>query len=272
MTMADISVHALRFGRAAAGYESQATIQARMAGILVDLWGDRAAPHSILEFGCGTGLLTDRLVRAFPESVLLATDASQGMLEAAMLQLHRPGRLDFSEQDAEGSRSLARVVAARAPYDLIASGALVQWFPDLERHLRFAASLAAPAGHYLVSGFARKNFPELNALLSEPPFSYTRFPGHDPEVVEKAAVASGWNVLSLLDWEEKEILPSPRQVLRRLQDLGSVRDPREGGRMNRDNLEFLLKEYGRRFAETGDDGEGVRLTWRPWAALLQKSG
>jgi hypothetical protein len=52
-----------------------------------------------------------------------------------------------------------------------------------------------------------------------------------------------------------------------LQDLGSVRDPREGGRMNRANLEFLLREYGSRFAE----GDGVLLTWRPWAALLEKA-
>ena len=72
---------------------------------------------------------------------------------------------------------------------------------------------------------------------------------------------------ALFDWEEKEILPSARQVLRMLQDLGSVRDPREGGRMNRSNLEFLLEEYGRRFAEDG----GVRLTWRPWIALLQRA-
>jgi SAM-dependent methyltransferase len=271
MTISEISFHALRFGRAASGYESRAAIQARMATALADLWGDRPAPGHILEFGCGTGLLTNRLLRTFPEAKLLATDASLGMLEAAMLQLHRPGRLDFSEQDAAGIAPPALAVAARAPFDLIAAGALVQWFPDLERHLRFASSLTIPGGHYLVSGFAHKNFPELNALLSEPPFSYTRFPGHDPAAVEKAAAASGWNVLSLLDWEEKEILPSPRQVLRMLQDLGSVRDPREGGRMNRDNLEFLLKEYGRRFADSDDNGPGVRITWRPWAALLQKA-
>jgi malonyl-CoA O-methyltransferase len=238
-----------------------------MAGALIDLWGDREAPANLLEFGCGTGLLTARLRARFPKSALLSTDASLGMLEAAMLQLHAPGLLSFSEQDADGSHPPALAVASRAPFDLIAAGALVQWFPDLERHLRFAASLAAPGGRYLVSGFAYANFPELNALLSAPPFSYTRFPGHEPGSVEKAASAAGWNPLSMLAWEEKEILPTPRHVLRMLQDLGSVRDPREGGRMNRSNLEFLLEEYGKRFADEG----GVRLTWRPWAALLQKN-
>jgi hypothetical protein len=58
-------------------------------------------------------------------------------------------------------------------------------------------------------------------------------------------------------------------VLRLLQELGSVRDPREGGRMNRSNLAFLLAEYDRRFA-LKDGRNGVSLTWRPWAALLRK--
>jgi malonyl-CoA O-methyltransferase len=270
VTVGDVSFHALRFGRSAPIYESRAAIQARMADALLDLWGDRPAPTGVLELGCGTGLLTARLLRRFPRAALLATDASLGMLDAAMIQLHDPGRLDFSEQDADGGKPAALAVAARAPFGLVAAGALVQWFPDLERHLRFVSSLTVPGGHYLVSGFEKKNFPELNALLSEPPFSYTRFPGHDSGAVEQAAAASGWNTLSMLAWEEKEVLPSARQVLRMLQDLGSVRDPREGGRMNRGNLAFLLEEYGRRFSERGSDGDGVRLTWRPWAALLQK--
>jgi len=274
MTLSDPSFHALRFGRAAGGYEARAGIQARMAGTLVDLWGDRPAPTSILEFGCGTGLLTARLRARFPAASVLSTDAAAGMIEAARLRYpdsgaHHP---DFAEQDAGGAQPPARVVAARAPYDLIAAGALVQWFPDLERHFRFAGSLTASGGRYLVSGFARQNFPELNALLSEPPFSYTRFPGHEPEAVERAATAAGWNTLAMLAWEEKEILPNPRQVLRLLQDLGSVRDPREGGAMNRRNLAWLLEEYERRFSEPAAESGagGVRLTWKPWAALLER--
>jgi hypothetical protein len=55
-----------------------------------------------------------------------------------------------------------------------------------------------------------------------------------------------------------------------LQELGSVRDPREGGRMNRANLAHLLAEYERMYS-TDAIGGGVRLTWKPWAALLTRS-
>jgi hypothetical protein len=108
----------------------------------------------------------------------------------------------------------------------------------------------------------------LNALLAEPPFSYRRFPGHAFEAVEAAARSTGWSVAGFLSWEEIEALPSARAVLRRMKDLGSVRDPREGGRMNRANLAHLLAEYERRYSNT--DG-GVRLTWKPWVALLARS-
>jgi len=266
------SFHALRFGRAAARYEAQAGVQARMAEALLALWGERAAPAGIVEFGCGTGLLTRRLRTRFPDARLTATDAAPEMLDVARAALDAwepatPARsVVFRELDARGDGSGPERLPEADP-DLLAANAVVQWFPDLAAHFRFAASLAAPGAIYLVSGFGAGNFPELNALLAEPPFSYRRFPGHDPQAVEAAAAQAGWTVAGLLAWDETEVLPSPRDVLQRLQDLGAARDPREGGRMTRANLAHLLAEYARRFAAGGEE-DGVRLTWKPWAALL----
>jgi SAM-dependent methyltransferase len=275
------SFHALRFGRSAARYEAQAGVQARMAEALLSLWGDRPAPSRVLEFGCGTGLLTRRLRARFPASSHLATDASPEMMalarDAARLSVanntdlrqtpREEGPLAFATLDACGeltSLHALPAVSASLPVELVASGALVQWFPDLATHLRFAGLCAAPQAAYLVSGFDRENFPELNTLLSEPPFSYRNFPGHTYTGVVRAAAESGWTVSGFLGWDDVQVLPDARAVLRLMQDLGSVRDPREGGRMTRENLAYLLSEYEQRFAVEG----GVRLTWKPWAALL----
>jgi hypothetical protein len=143
----------------------------------------------------------------------------------------------------------------------------VQWFPDLEKHLRLAAHWVRPEGLYLLSGFQRSNFPELNALLSDPPFSYRSFPGHESEEIPLLSAKAGWKLVAMNAWEESEIQPSARDVLRRLQSLGSTRDPSEGGRLNRGNLQYLLSEYERRFSDSG----GVRLTWRPWVAMLMRN-
>jgi malonyl-CoA O-methyltransferase len=272
-----VSFHALRFGRAAAAYEAHAGVQARMADALLDLWGDRPAPARVLEFGCGTGLLTRRLVARFPGSSIFATDAAPEMLEIARAASAGAGsRVAFRELDARGLSTSSRTESRTGfslqgtPPDLLASNALVQWFPDLAAHFRLAASLAAPSSfssRYLVSGFDRANFPELNALLSEPPFAYDAFPCHGREAVEAAALAAGWTVSGFVAWEEAETLPTPRAVLARVQDLGAVRDPRAGGRMNRANLAHLLTEYAKRYSSEG----GVRLTWKPWVAVLARA-
>lgn len=291
--------HALRFGRAAARYDAQAGVQAQMADALLSLWGERAAPARILEFGCGTGLLTRRLRARFPDAVHVATDAASGMLEHARRTFGGPSTADvdrgkppaaavpprapvFQMLDARGEtaaayRALHELAAAHPeafPADLVAAGALVQWFPDLAAHLRFAASAAGPGAAYLVSGFGRDNFPELNALLAAEPFAYRDFPGHAPDAVEAAAGAAGWAVAGMLAWEHKDVLPGARAVLQRVRDLGAVRDPRTGGRMTRARLAFLIAEYERRFAAgPAESGQPVpvSLTWKPWAALLVKA-
>jgi SAM-dependent methyltransferase len=269
------SFHALRFGRAAARYEARARVQAHMAQVLLDLWGDRPAPANILEFGCGTGLLTRALHARFPGVSLTATDASPEMWALAQESLKDSGKIPvaFATQNARGDEppqpGLLRA-ASHNSFDLVAAGALVQWFPDLAAHFRFAALLAAPDARYLVSGFDAANFPEINALLRKPPFEYRSFPGHTQAEFETAANAAGWTVTTFLGWEESEVLPTPRAVLKLLQELGSVRDPREGGRMNRANLAHFLTEYERLYS-TDENGGGVRLTWKPWAALLTRS-
>ncbi len=262
-----MSFHALRFNRSASRYESGADIQSRMADRLLGLWNG-SAPGNILEFGCGTGILTRRLQQRFPEAMLLATDAAPAMLEQAKERcvVNESGSPKFVFQDAQGIENPASEVVSISPYNLIASNALIQWFPNLEKHLRFAIKLVKSDGAYLLSGFSHSNFSELNELLAEAPFSYQTFPGHDPKSVEMAAAHSGWKVVAIQDWEEKEILPSTLDVLHRLQVLGSTRDPREGGRLNRKNLNHLIAEYTGRFSELG----GVPLTWKPWVALLHR--
>ena len=261
------SFHALRFNRSASAYESHAEIQSRMAEKLVGLSQD-LHPGNILEFGCGTGILTRRLLQRFPIASLLATDAASAMLDEARKRTgaRSSDSLKFAEQDAGGSTKASLEISSQSPYGLLASNALVQWFSNLENHLRFASQLVKPHGAYLVSGFAQSNFPELNSILAQPPFSYQTFPGQDSESIRKAADRAGWKVETIQEWEEVELLPSAMEVLHRIQALGSTRDPKEGGRLNRKNLNYLITEYERRFSQP----EGVRLTWKPWAALLKK--
>jgi len=264
-----MSFHVTRFARAATTYESQAQIQDLLAERLLKLWQEPIAPATILEFGCGTGLLTRRLRRRFPNAHILATDGAKPMLEQARLRCGDADRegLSFALQDAEGRGPLAPELSSRAPYRLVASSAVVQWLPDLERHLRFVADLIGNSGSYLVASFTDANFPELNALLASPPFCYQSFPGLAADELAASARRAGFRLRAFQEVEDKEILPSPRLVLQRIQSLGASRDPRAGGRLTKTNLAGLLTSYADQYGEAG----GVRLTWKSCVALLQRS-
>lgn len=260
-----------RFDRAAGTYHGFSGVQEAMGQTLVDLYDDLASPSressppgSILEMGCGTGHFTGLLRTRFPEADLTATDASPRMLAEARKALGGAGRL--LPFDAEGNGAdVPGPVRADAPYDLAASNALVQWFPDLAAHFRMVAGLLAPGGRYLVSGFLRDNFPELNGILAEPPFGYRDFPGHDYVEIE-AAAGPAFSLEGI--WKESmpRTYSDPRAFLAAIQGSGSARRPRQDGPMTRSRLDFLVRTYGERHGVEG----GVRATWRPWCAVLRK--
>jgi malonyl-CoA O-methyltransferase len=242
-----------------------------MADALMGLLPAEANPGNILEAGCGTGRLTSRLRARFPKGNMLVTDAAPNMLAAARAALGGTGlpgggRVEWALFDAEGLSPAPEAVIAGAPFDLAAGNALVQWFPDLERHFRLIGALLARSGTYLVSGFREDNFPELNAILREEPFGYAHFPGHGRDAVRRAAAEAG---LEMPRWEEESIespYASPREFLQMIRGLGSSRRPEEGRPLTRAKLEHLEKAYRERYALEG----GVRATWRPWYARLRK--
>jgi malonyl-CoA O-methyltransferase len=283
-----MSFHAARFGRSAPTYASHAEIQALMAERLVDILVESQVlssgnGHSLLELGCGTGLLTRKLLIRLPDVSLWATDASQAMLDEAKKEFAKKEIaktesdpsitldsisqrvLGFSVLDASGKMGVDADIQSLTPFSGIASNALVQWFPNLSDHLRLVATLLKPNGFYLVSGFAQDNFPELNALLMEPPFNYQDFPGHERDAVNRASIQAG---LQLLQWDEvsyEQIYSSAEAFLASISGLGSARRPNSTP-LNRTRLVYLVDKYNEQNALPN----GVKATWKPWYALMRK--
>jgi malonyl-CoA O-methyltransferase len=286
-----MTFHSLRFDRAASTYEAHAQVQAAMARTLIDLLPrnpDGGSQGRILEMGCGTGLLTRRIRERIPEAPLTATDAAPRMLETArgafalMAELMAEGRsapgeaggpafgaeIRWLEFDASGEAPAPPAVSASAPFMIAASSALVQWFPRLDRHFAMVASLLEPDGAYLVSGFTRDNFPELNAILSEPPFAYPGYPGHVAEGIRAAAASAGFGIAAYREDSLETVQPTPQAFLESIRGLGSARHPESGKPLTRSRLRLLLATYQECYSCPG----GVRATWKPWYALLRKSG
>lgn len=281
-----MTFHSLRFDRAAATYESHARVQADMAKALIALLphgGEGFRNGPILEMGCGTGLLTRRIRERFPDAELIATDAAPRMLETARANFtHNTQDTQYRQEpaglpvpdavirwahlDASGEVPPPLDVAGAAPFRLAASSALVQWFPRLDLHFMMVASLLAQGGCYLVSGFTRDNFPELNAILAGPPFGYPDYPGHDATGITAAAASAGLTVTEYREDFLETVPPTPQAFLDSIRGLGSARRPETGKPLTRERLRFLLSTYQERYACPG----GVKATWKLWYALLRK--
>ncbi|MDB5046939.1 MAG: methyltransferase protein [Fibrobacteres bacterium] len=270
-----MTFHSLRFDRAAATYGAHSQVQERMADALIGMLPSSgtdlpsasiaatADPDAILELGCGTGNFSRRLRARFPRAVLSATDAAPRMLAAAQENLRDLPGIHWSLFDASGEAP----PVASGPFGLAASNALVQWFPDLRPHFSLIGSLLIPSGGYLVSGFSRDNFPELNAILEEPPFEYPDYPGHAKAEIASAAEAAGFTVEAYREEAYGTVQPSPRAFLDSIRGLGSARRPEEERPLTRARLRLLLDTYQERYACAG----GVKATWKPWYAWLRKT-
>lgn len=202
------------FSAAAATYEAAARAQELAADRLVERL-EAPAPLRVLELGCGTGLLTRRLLAALPAgSDLLATDLSPAMVETAARTCPnaRVAAMDAEAPDVAG------------PFDLIASSLAAQWFTDLPGTLGRLAGLLAPGGRLLLATLGPGTFAEWKAAH--------RAVGRDsgvpdyPGAEALAAMLPGARVEShsfTLDYADG------RQFLRSLEALGA-QTPRPGHR------------------------------------------
>jgi malonyl-CoA O-methyltransferase len=244
-----------KFERASRTYENHSEVQREMAVRLVSLVPP-TRPQTILELACGTGHLTLELARRFPAVPLLATDISEGMLQCTRHKLEGVVEsLELAVMDA------AEVDQCHA--DLIASNALVQWFPRLEEHLVKVYRALHHGGHYALSGFCTGNFPELNAILAAPPFEYRDTPGHTLESASQAAQAAGFETLHKSQHNHAVTYPSVQDFLAMLKCTGAVRSPEKP--FSRERTLRLLREL-----EDQSTQEGYTATWMPWFLILRK--
>lgn len=243
-----------RFDRAAAEYHAAAGIQARVADqLMADL--PAGEPGRILEIGCGSGLLTGRLVARYPDSRVDAMDLSSGMLREAVRRLASASLVNFFAADV---RRLRR----RACYDLAVSSSALHWAVPLETSIRRIAAALAPGGWFAAALMTEGTLGELRRLRAElfplnlPP---EELPTRDDAY--RAVRASGLRQISVRELSFESGHESAGAFLGELHATGVT-----GGRLSagvrpltRGELERLKARYQ---ALYGDRNGRVRAGWR----------
>lgn len=255
------------FSRAASSYDSVADVQRVMADALVELVASLPTPPAaLLEVGCGTGILSQRLIETLPPlRSFRLVDLSSEMLAEARSRLE--GRDPFcalSYLQADGELlSLPREV------DLWISGATVQWFGDLPGALRRIQSELSPGGRIAFSCFGPGSLCELYETYAEvhgnERIKQARF--WSAEELVELLDAAGFSVVASQVGVEQSESPHLPALLKRIKAMGASYRPDTSSQLTRESLRRWGKLYAERYPSPSG---GILSSWE-WVALVAES-
>ena len=148
-------VHA-RFAKNLKNYNDNAKIQKRMAERLVSFISNRK-PKSILEIGCGTGLLTEQISKYCDFESYRAIDIVK---ECGRYITQISPKIIFTHVDFE-----EYIKFNDEKFDLIVSNASLQWAEDFEGTIKSLKNLLNPKGELVFSTFGNENFREIYHVI-----------------------------------------------------------------------------------------------------------
>jgi len=209
------SAVAANFSAAAATYEDNAAVQMPAARHLAASLPPGFSPRTVLDVGCGTGLLTREITRLFPAARLAGMDLAPAMVGTCRAAWPHPHVFlcgDAEDFDAEGNA-----------FDLVASSFAMQWFADKPGTIaRFAAALA-PGGIFALAVPVHGTLFELSAAHAtalKRPLAALSYPPEESYAAWTAAAG-----LSVIHEETRDIAipyPSALAVLKSFKGIGAT--------------------------------------------------
>lgn len=146
------------FDRAAKHYDAAAILQREVGERLYErLDYINIQPKTVLDLGCGTGFLTQKLLKQYPKAALIALDIAVNMLKETQKcggWFHKP-KLICADAEA--------LPLKNASVDLIISNLMVQWCNDLPKSFAEMRRVLKPNGMILFSSFGTDTLKELRA-------------------------------------------------------------------------------------------------------------
>ncbi len=245
---------ALRFSASSETYDRAARAQPLVADRIMGMIGSADCPERILDAGCGTGLLTEKLAARFPAAVIDAVDVSERMIAHARQRFAGNNRVRFTACDA-------RSFAGGGVYQLVASCSALHWMKPIGEAVKKLSSLLQAGGRMvfglMVDGTLQElRSARLRAAPGKPPI------GKLPSVAEvRDALHAAKLVIAGCEEERIELhYPSAAALLKSLHEQGVT-----GGSvsiaaapLNRAELCRLMADYDSSYRA---DGKGVRATY-----------
>ena len=140
--------HAMTFLEGIRGAIPGADLQLAVIEKTVRLWCD--SPSSILDLGCGDGILGRFLLTIFPSARGVFADFSEPMLDAARKNVRDKPKASVVKADFASSQWI-NVVSSYQPFDIVVSGFAIHHQPDERKKALYHEiyNLLAPGGIFL---------------------------------------------------------------------------------------------------------------------------
>lgn len=254
-----------RFSAAAATYDRHAALHRRIAKQLLEWAEPLGEGERVLDAGCGTGILTQLLVRHYPHATIDALDLSPTMLAAAQSNLAHYPWINWINVDVG-------TYQAPTPYRCIASSATLQWLPPAADIIAQLGQQLTDGGHLLLSVMTEQTLHELHAvrqLVAPTKVPAMRLEPHDAYV--DALLTTPFTLIRSDVQTYTTYYPHARDLLRALHEQGVT-----GGRVSRGTHPLTRREladlatlYDQRFREP--DGR-VCATYEVGFYLARKEG
>ncbi len=246
----------MRFSRSADTYRQGDSLHESVAAALMSglPWPSSDDTRTILEAGCGTGVLTARLRRQYPAARITALDVADGMARCVAARMRDDPA--FSAVTAD-----VRAFSAPQPFDLVASSSALHWMTPLSDTAARLARLGRAGGHLRVALMIDGTLGELHEARRR------LLPAVTPAdrlplaaEVEAAFKGSGWRLERVFEQAFRTSHPSAGAFLRLIHAQGLTGGGVSHGRrlLTRGELARLTEAYGQTYR---DPAGGVYATY-----------
>jgi trans-aconitate 2-methyltransferase len=145
----------------ASEYEAVSAPQTSWGADLLEIFLERRGLRGdevVIDAGCGTGRVTELLLRYLPDGTVLAVDASENMVEAARRRFAGEARVRVEHQDL-------LLLELDRPVDVIFSTATFHWIKDHELLFERLASTLKPGGRLVAQCGGKGNIARTLAVI-----------------------------------------------------------------------------------------------------------
>ncbi|MCM2374254.1 methyltransferase domain-containing protein [Aporhodopirellula aestuarii] len=245
--MQDRTIHA-RFTASSSTYDRHSHVQEQVANKLIEITAPLSDVDRILELGCGTGRLTQKVCLRYPNAAITAVDLSGAMIDQGKTNLGGNERIEWIVSDVCDYQT-------SEPFPLIVSSSALHWVTPIDLAFDAIDRAARPGSQIVLAMMLHDTLGELHdARLRVTPHKPPR--SRLPTLADISDVSSrlGWlthhrsqRVFTVRHASARELLAAIHQ-----QGLTGGTVSQSHTPLNRGELASLIKDYDSSYRDSDD--------------------